>query len=117
MGTLTISAAGFAALPAQPPPNWPDNLTWPAGGAVNGSKAYTISDADWVKLLGWAANANNAQLVANIAGNPATSPPPYVVTGVQCLLSLVQNWINGMISATTQHYTTEPQVPPPISIA
>jgi hypothetical protein len=112
MGTLQISAAGFANLPAQPPANWPANFTWPAGAPVNGNKTYTISDADWVLLMGWAANANNAQIAAAQSGQP-----PFAVTGIQVLLSLVQNWINGMMSATQHHYTTPPQVPPPISIS
>ena len=79
---------------------------------MNGSKPYTISDADWVLLMGWAANANNAHIAAAQPGNP-----PFAVTGTQVLLSLVQNWINGMINATQLHYTTPPAVPPPISIA
>ena len=110
MGTLTISAAGFANLPATAPPNWNEDLVYPGGGTVNGSKAYTISDADWQRLLNWAATANGPQLVG-------TNKPPVTVTGTQVLLSLVQNWVNGMIQAEQQFGTTPPQVPPPITIA
>jgi hypothetical protein len=116
MGTLTITAANFAALPATAPSDWPANLTWPGGTTVNGSKAYTISDADWVKLMAWAANANNAQIVAAL-NPPAGTPPPYTVSGVQVLLSLVQNWIQGMIQAQQVHATIPAQQPPPVTIS
>jgi hypothetical protein len=112
MGTLSISTAGFANLPATAPSGWPNNLKWPSGGATNGTKTYTISDADWVRLMVWAANANNTQIVAQL-----TPPPPYTVTGIQILLSLVQNWINGMIQAVQVNDTVPAQQPPPITIA
>jgi hypothetical protein len=110
-GTLTVTTAGFAALPATAPAGWPTNLKWPGGGAVNGTKSYTISDADYQQMLVWAANANNAQIVAQL-----TPPPPYTVTGLQVLVSLVQNWVNGMIAAVQVQFTTPAQPPPPISI-
>jgi len=115
MGTLQITAAGFANLPATAPSLWPSNLTYPTSGATNGSKTYTISDADWIRLVTWAANANNLQLV-NGSSNPPPAPPPHTVTGVQVLLSLVQNWINGMIGAEQQFGTTPPQPPTPVVI-
>jgi hypothetical protein len=34
MGTLQITAAGFANLPATAPSDWPVNFNWPAGGNV-----------------------------------------------------------------------------------
>jgi hypothetical protein len=110
-GTLTVTTAGFAALPATAPAGWPTNLKWPGGGAVNGSKSYTISDTDYVLMLVWAANANNAQIIAQL-----TPPPPYTVTGLQVLVSLVQNWVNGMIAAVQVQFTTPAQPPPPITI-
>jgi hypothetical protein len=110
-GTLTVTTAGFAALPATAPSGWPSNLKWPGGGAVNGSKSYTISDTDYQLMLVWAANANNAQIIAQL-----TPPPPYTVTGLQVLVSLVQNWVNGMIAAVQVQFTTPAQPPPPISI-
>src|SRR6516165_6172435 len=110
-GTLTVTTSGFASLPATAPSGWPTNLKWPGGGAVNGSKSYTISDTDYVLMLVWAANANNAQIIAQL-----TPPPPYTVTGLQVLVSLVQNWVNGMIAAVQVQFTTPAQPPPPISI-
>ena len=110
-GTLTVTTAGFAALPATAPSGWPSNLKWPGGGAVNGSKSYTISDTDYQLMLVWAANANNGQIIAQL-----TPPPPYTVTGLQVLVSLVQNWVNGMIAAVQVQFTTPAQPPPPISI-
>ena len=110
-GTLTVTTAGFAALPATAPSGWPSNLKWPGGGAVNGSKSYTISDTDYQLMLVWAANANNAQIIAQL-----TPPPPYTVTGLQVLVSLVQNWVNGMIAAVQVQFTTPAQPPPPIVI-
>jgi hypothetical protein len=110
-GTLTVTTAGFAALPATAPSGWPSNLKWPGGGAVNGTKSYTINDTDYQLMLVWAANANNAQIIAQL-----TPPAPYTVTGLQVLVSLVQNWVNGMIQAVSVQFTTPAQPPPPISI-
>ena len=115
-GTLTVTTAGFATLPATAPAGWPTNLKWPGGGAVNGTKTYTISDADYVQMLVWAANANNAQIVAGVCPSPCGTPPPYTVTGLQVLVSLVQNWVTGMIQAVSVQFTTPAQPPPPIVI-
>jgi hypothetical protein len=114
-GTLTVTTSGFASLPATAPSGWPTNLKWPGGGAVNGSKSYTISDTDYQLMLVWAANANNAQIIA-AAGPPTGTPPVYTVSGLNILLSLVQNWVNGMIQAVSVQFTTPAQPPPPISI-
>ena len=108
-GTLTVTTSGFANTPATAPSDWPSNLVYPANQTVNGTKTYTISDADYQKMLAWAANANNTQLVG-------TSTPPVTVTGLAILLSLVQNWVNGMIQAVQVHNTVPAQLPPPISI-
>jgi len=116
MGTLAITASGFANLPASAPAGWPTNLTWPGAVTVNGTKSYTINDADWVNIMVWAANANNPQLIA-ASPAPPPAPPPYTVTGVGVLLSLVQNWINGIIGAVQHQFTTPPQAPPPVTIA
>jgi len=115
-GTLTVTTAGFATLPATAPAGWPTNLKWPGGGAVNGTKTYTISDTDYQLMLVWAANANNTQIVAGVCPSPCTTPPPYTVTGLQVLVSLVQNWVNGMIQAVSVQFTTPAQPPPPIVI-
>jgi hypothetical protein len=116
MGTLSVTASGFANFPATAPAGWPSNMTWPGNSAVNGTKSYTISDADWVSIMVWAANANNAQLIA-ASPSPPPAPPPYTLTGANVLLSLVQNWINGIIQAVQHQFTTAPSVPPPVSIA
>jgi hypothetical protein len=116
MGTLAITASGFANLPATAPSGWPTDLIWPGSGAVNGTKSYTINDADWLNILVWAANANNAQLIA-ASPAPPPAPPPYTVTGANVLVSLVQNWINGIIQAVQHQFTTPPSVPPPVTIA
>jgi len=114
-GTLTVTTAGFANTPATAPSGWPANLKWPGGQTVNGTKTYTISDADYQQMLTWAANANNAQIIA-AAGPPTGTPPVYTVTGLNILLSLVQNWVNGMIQAVSVQFTTPAQPPPPITI-
>ena len=114
-GTLTVTTAGFSNTPATAPSGWPSNLKYPGGQTVNGTKTYTISDADYQLMLTWAANANNAQIIA-AAGPPTGTPPVYTVTGLNILLSLVQNWVNGMIQAVSVQFTTPAQPPPPIVI-
>ena len=104
MGTLTITAASFSALPAQAPTNWPTGLTWPGAGSPNGTKSVTISDSDWIKLLTWTAASQI---------NPVVTPAP---TAPAILLAWVQVWINGTISAVQQFFTTPPVVPPAIGI-
>ena len=112
MGTVAITASGFAALAATEPDNWPDKITWPAGGTINGTKTYTISDSDAAEMIAWIATNYNAQL---IAGKPP--PPPYTITAIAIILA----WLNGFMQATTdstqRHHTTPPVVPPPISIS
>ena len=112
MGTVTITSAGFAALPPTAPKNWPSDLTWPAGGTYNGSKAFTISDSDAQQMLSWIAANYHATLIQG--QNP---PPPYTVTAINMFLA----WITGFMNATTnsvqKQQTTPAVVPPPISIA
>lgn len=110
MGTMTISSAAFAALPAQAPSNWPTNMTWPGGGSINGTKVYNISDADAQLMLAWIAMNYNIQLIG-------ANTPPVTVPAVQVFVA----WLNGFMKATTDsvqnYHTTPPVVPPPISIA
>jgi hypothetical protein len=106
MGTMTITAAGFTALPANPPANWPSDVTWPAGGSANGSKVYTWSDADWIRLLTWVASS---QSQFRSGGGQPTTP-----TAAQILLAYVQSWVNGTITAEQQFSTKPPTPPPPI---
>lgn len=90
MGTVTITAAGFSATPAAAPANWPAGVAWPGAGSPNGSKAYTISDADWVRILTWA------------AATQSVGPTP---TLGQILLAWVAIWATGTIQAVQQHFT------------
>src|SRR4029450_1254446 len=110
MGTMSITSAGFAPLAAQPPPNWPSNLTWPAGGGINGTKTYTISDADALQILSWVATTYNGQLVG-------ANPPPVTIPALQIYVA----WLNGFMAATTdsvqQQQYTPATPPPPISIS
>jgi hypothetical protein len=110
MGTMTITSNGFAVLPAQAPKNWPSNLTWPGGGSINASKAFTISDADAQQILSWLAENYNAVLVG-------TGTPPVTKPATAYFLA----WLQGFMNATTdsvQRQQSDPMVvPPPISIA
>jgi hypothetical protein len=107
---MAITSSGFAPLPGSPPKNWPSNLTWPAGGAFNATKTYTISDADAQQIFSWIATTYNANLVG-------TGTPPVTKPATAYFLE----WLNGFMNATTdsvQHQQTDPAVvPPPISIA
>ena|SRR6266699_98125 len=103
MGTVTITGSGFANLPALAPPDWPAGITWPGGQSPNGTKAYTVSDADWISLLSWAA--------ANYQS--ALAPAP---TAGQILLAWVQGWINATRDSVQRFKTTAPVIPPPITI-
>jgi hypothetical protein len=112
MGTMSITSAGFANLPAQSPKHWPANLNWPAGGVINGTKVFTISDADAQQILSWIAETYNATLIEG-----KTPPPPFTVPALQIYVA----WLTGFMNATmnsVQHQQTDPAVvPPPISIA
>jgi hypothetical protein len=83
MATLTISLSGSAL--------------------VNGSKSYTISDADVQSLLDWA--------TVNYA-----SALPLTPTDQQILLAWVQGWINATKVSVQQFKTPPAVVPPQISI-
>lgn len=102
-GTLTVTAGGFSTLPASAPAGWPATVTWPGSTSPNGSKVYTISDADWVKILTWVAASQTS-----IQGTVTTPSTP---TAPQILLSWLQIWVNGTVSAVVQYFTT-PAVPP-----
>ena len=110
MGTVTVTSSGFAALPPTAPPNWPSNLVWPSGGAINGNKAFTISDADAQQMLSWIATNYNATLVGN-------NPPPVTVPAVGILLAWLQGFMNATTDAVQRHHTTPPVAPPPITIS
>ena len=112
MGTVAITSSGFAALSATAPDGWPDSLVWPAGGAINGTKNYTISDADAAQMLAWIATNYNAQL---IAGKPGS--PPFSISAIAVILAWLQGFMQATTDATQRHHTQPAQVPPPISIS
>jgi hypothetical protein len=106
MGTVTITAAGFANLGASPPANWPSSrATFPANGSPNGTKVYTLNDADWLSLLTWVAASQ-----FNPVGAPATP------TASQILLAWLAIWINGTKQAVQQYNTVPATVPPAIVV-
>lgn len=108
MGTLIITAGGFSNLPASPPSGWPPAVTWPGGASPNGSKTYTINDADWQSLLTWTAASQ-----ASIQGTPQTPSTP---TAGQILLAWLTIWINATKNAVQQFQTPVPVPPPAITI-
>lgn len=108
MGTITVSAAGFSTLPAQAPASWPANVTWPGAVSPNGSKAYTISDADWVRIITWTAASQQS-----LQGTTQTPSTPVVG---QIILAGFQVWVNGVISAVSQFFTVPAQPGSPPSI-
>lgn len=123
MGTLTITAAGFASLGASPPANWPSNVVFPAGGNPNGTKTVTVNDADWLQLLTWVAASQTAELqtllgVVQQQGPGGGAPAaPLTPTAQQILLAWLAIWFAGTKTAVQQFNVTPPTVPPPISIA
>ena len=80
MATLTIQLSGSAV--------------------VNGTKSYTVSDADTQTVLTWAEGAFASSL-------------PQSPTNTQILLAWVQSWINGTRDAVTvQNTVVTPGTPP-----
>jgi hypothetical protein len=107
VGTMSITSSGFANLPAQAPINWPSNIAWPGGGNINGTKNYTISDADAQQILSWIATTYNTKLIEG-----KTPPPPFTVPALQIYVA----WLDGFMAATTdsvQRQQYVPAVPPP----
>jgi hypothetical protein len=111
MGTMAITSSGFANLPPQAPVNWPSNIVWPGGGTINGTKNFSISDADAQQILSWIATNYNAELIAD-----KTPPPPWIIPALQIYVA----WFNGFMAATTDAVQRQQYVPaappPPISI-
>ena len=110
MGTVTVTSAGFAALPGTTPKNWPTNLVWPAGGSVNGTKPFTISDGDIQQMLSWIATNYNSTLVG-------TGTPPVTVTAIAYFLAWLQGFMNATTDAVQHHNTDTATKPPPITIS
>lgn len=112
MGTLTVTASGFSNLGASAPADWSANVTFPANGSPNGTKTYTVSDADWLSLLTWMASAQQSQ----IGGVVAPVNGVYSPSAAQILLAWLNIWINGTKSSVQQFKTQPAVVPPPITI-
>jgi hypothetical protein len=108
MGTITITASGFSNLGAQPV-NWPTTVTYPTSGSPNGTKTYTINDADWLSLLTWTA--------ASQSSVQGTTLAPSTPTASAILLAWLQIWINGTETAVQQFETPAVVVPAQITIS
>ena len=81
-------------------------ITLSGSAVVNGSKSYTVSDADTQAVLNWAEVAFAASL----------PQPPQSPTNTQILLAWVQSWINGTRDAVTvQNTVVTPGTPPTFS--
>lgn len=114
MGTLTITASGFSNLGVSPPANWPSgNATFPANGNPNGTKTYTVNDADWLSLLTWVA-ASQFQATGGGRVQPGAPATP---TAAQILLAWLSIWVEGTKSAVQQYNTVPVQTPAPITIS
>lgn len=83
MATLTVSLSGSAV--------------------VNGSKSYTVSDADVQTLLTW------------VSQQPRRFAVPQNPTNQQLLLAWVQQWVNENRDMVQQANTPPPVVPAPIT--
>jgi hypothetical protein len=103
MGTVTVTAAGFTTLPVAAPSQWPAGVAWPGAVSPNGSKVYTISDADWLRIITWTA-----------ASQPGIGASPAIG---QIILAGFQVWVNGVVQAVTQFFTVPavPGTPPTIT--
>src|SRR5215469_12178747 len=106
MGTFTISASGFSTLPATAPAGWPAGLTWPGAVSPNGTKSWTVSDADWVDVVVWSANRN----FVTLGGNLTTPGTPTVG---QILIDFAQIFVDGIKQAVVQYFTPAPTPPTP----
>lgn len=109
-GTITITSAGFGALPASPPAGWPANVTWPGNGilAPNGSRAATITDAEMLQLFTWAAASQFQGQGSAIA--------PVSPTIAQVLVAWIGTFFNGTKAAVQGYFTVPAAPPPPINL-
>lgn len=83
------------------------SISLSGSSVVNGTKSYTVSDADITSLLAWAQSAFSQQLPL----------PPATPTNQQILLAWVQSWVNGTKMAVQQFQTPPAVVPPQITIS
>jgi hypothetical protein len=82
MATLTVTLSGSAI--------------------VNGSKSFTINDADITSLINWA------------IGRYSPPPPAPPLTQAQALTAWVQSWANATRDSVQQFGTPAPVPPAPI---
>lgn len=104
MGTVTITFAGFASLPATAPIGWPPNVAYPGAIAVNGSHGATLADAELVQLVTW--------IAATQFGDGSLKPAP---TALQLLLAWIGPFFSSTRGAIQNHFTTHTP-PPPINL-
>ena len=116
MGTVTITSAGYAALGGAAPDNWPGNLVWPPTGSINGTKVFTISDADAQQMLAWIAANYNAEIVAG-SPPPGTPGDPVTAPAIGIILAWLKGFMNATTDAVQRHHMTEAALPPPITIS
>lgn len=112
MGTITVTSAGFAALPATAPAGWPSTLVWPGAIAPNGSKQATITDAEMLQLFTWAAT----QFPLPVRPPSNTPPPPVAVTVAQILVAWVGTLFQGTVLAIQNYFAVPASKPPPINL-
>lgn len=101
MGTITITSAGFAALPASAPANWPAGITYPGSIAPNGSRQAILTDAEMVQLVTWAA---------------ASFSPNSTPTITQILVGWVGSFFQATKDSVQRYFTGPPTIPPPINL-
>lgn len=112
MGTVTITTAGYANMPATPPANWPSYVTFPANSPTNGSHSFTVSDADWLRILTWVATTQFSASGGG-RGQPIVPASPTVL---QMAIAWATVWWNGTIQAEQQLNATPPSLPTPIGV-
>lgn len=107
MGTITITSSGFAAMPSTAPTGWPVGVTYPGSVAPNGSRSATITDAEMIQLITWAAATQIPQ---------GTASSPTSATIAQILVGWVLTFFNGTKAAIQSYFTTPTVPPPPINL-
>lgn len=101
MGTITISSSGFAAMPATAPSNWPAGLVYPGAVAPNGSRSATLTDAEMLQLITWAA--------ATKINQPASPTVAQILSA----------WVGDLFASTRaaiQNWGTTQSAPPQINL-
>lgn len=105
MGTITVTLTGFGLTPATAPANWPAWITYPASAAPNGSRSATLTDAEMLQLVTWAAATNFKQDSQNL--NPSIA---------NILIAWVSRFFNNTRLGVQQYFTLPPVPPTPINL-